>query len=166
MIVPGLLAMALAASALAQPAITTAQYDNYRTGANLHETVLSPRNVKAGRFGKLFVMAVDGDAYAQPLYLPKLEIPGRGVHDVVFIATERDSVYAFDAAASAVPPLWRVSFINPVVGVNPVSWADVRCSFLGPDNGITPTPVIDIASLTIYLIVRTSERSADGQKRY
>jgi outer membrane protein assembly factor BamB len=152
----------LAASAAAQPAITTAQYDNYRTGANLHETLLTPRNVNSAHFGKLFAMPVDGDVFAQPLYVPRLEIPGKGLHDVVFLATERDSVYAFDAATPSVP-LWHVSFLRPAAGVNAVSWSAVHCSFIGPDIGITPTPVIDLSSRTIYVIVRTMERSPEGQ---
>jgi hypothetical protein len=157
--------LALAAPALAQPSITTAQYDNTRVGANLHESILTPKNVNAATFGKLFTMPVDGDVYAQPLYVPKLQIPGEGVRDVVFIATERNSVYAFDAKEPGAP-LWHVSFINPAAGVNPVRWSDVQCSFIGPDIGITATPAIDLASRTMYLVARTRERSAGGQELF
>jgi hypothetical protein len=154
------LGAAVAAAALAQPAVLTAQYDNSRSGANVGETVLTPRNVNTESFGKRFAMTVDGDVHAQPLYVPRLDIPGKGVHDVVFVATERDSVYAFDAAAEG-PPLWHVSFLE--AGVNPAGWIEVGCSFLGQDVGITATPVIDLTARTLYLVARTSERSAGGE---
>src|SRR5690348_3620487 len=86
--------------------IITSQYDNARTGANTHETVLNPRNVDVKRFGRVFRLPVDGDIYAQSLYLPNLAIPGKGTHDVVFVATEHDSVNAFDAAGAPEEPLW------------------------------------------------------------
>jgi len=156
---------ALAVAARAQPLIPTAQYDNKRTGANLTETILTPANVKAGRFGKLFVLPVEGDVYAQPLYIPKLQIPGKGVHNVIFIATESDSVYAFDAAGQHASPLWQVSFINPRAGIKPVSARVVRCPFIAPDVGITSTPVIDPATQTLYVLARTSER-VDGEERF
>ena len=92
--------------------ITTSQYDNARTGANIHETVLSPRNVDVNRFGRVVRLPVDGDIYAQPLYLPNLAIPGKGTHNVIFLATEHDSVYAFDAAGQPKEPLWKISFTD------------------------------------------------------
>src|SRR5271170_7073593 len=92
--------------ALAQ--VTTSQYDNFRTGATLHEKVLTPQNVNAKQFGKLGAFKVDGAVYAQPLFLPSVEIPGKGAHDVLFVATEHDSVYAFDATRPGDPPLWQV----------------------------------------------------------
>jgi hypothetical protein len=145
----------LAVCAAAQVAVPTSQYDNFRTGANTHETVLTPRNVNAAQFGKQFLMAVDGDVYAQPLYVPGLEIPGKGVHDVVFVATEHDSVYAFDAAGKPAEPLWKTSFLRPGIETMPVG--EARCSFISPELGITPTPAIDLASRTMYVIARTKE---------
>ena len=151
-----------ATTALAQPAITTAQYDNTRLGANLNESILTPQNVNAGNFGKLFVMPVDGDVYAQPLYVPKLEMPGRGIRNVVFLATERDSVYAFDADEPGMP-LWHVSFINPDAGINPVRWSDVVCSFIGPDIGITATPSsISQAARCTWWPAPVSDRQTEG----
>jgi hypothetical protein len=92
----GLVALAFCASGI--PAqVTTSQYDNLRTGATLSEKTLTPQNVNASQFGKLGAFKVDGAVYAQPLFLPAVEITGKGKHDVLFVATEHDSVYAFDA---------------------------------------------------------------------
>jgi hypothetical protein len=150
-----LLGLALAAvSVTAQ--ILTSQVDNARTGANTRETVLTPANVNARQFGKLFTMKVDGGVYAQPLYVPNVPISGRGTHNVVFIATENDSVYAFDADRPESTPLWQTGF--PKTGGNaPVDSGDVSCPFIQPAIGITPTPVIDYASGTIYVLARTAE---------
>jgi hypothetical protein len=81
-------------------------------GANLNETSLTPRNVNAQQLGKIFTLHVDGDIYAQPLFLSGVEIPGKGRHDVLFVATEHDSVYAFDAYGNPATPLWQVSFLK------------------------------------------------------
>jgi len=92
--------------------ITTSQYDNMRTGATLTETALTPQNVNAKQFGKLGAFKVDGVVYAQPLFAPGVEIPGKGKHDVLFVATEHDSVYAFDASNPSDAPLWQTSFLD------------------------------------------------------
>ena len=131
--------------------VLTSQYDNARTGATLRETVLTPAKVRPLQFGKVFSYAVDGDVYAQPLFVPRVEIPGKGVHDVIYVATERNSVYAFDAAGQPTEPLWRVSFPNAVPA------RDVACGFIAPYIGITPTPAIDLPSGTMYVLARTKE---------
>jgi hypothetical protein len=105
--------------------VTTSQYDNARSGANQLETILTPRNVNVRHFGKIFTLKVDGDIYAQPLFLAGLEIPGKGRHDVLFIATEHDSVYAFDAYDRPAAPLWRVNFLRKAVTTVPED--DVEC---------------------------------------
>jgi hypothetical protein len=133
--------------------MTTSQVDNARTGAYLNETTLTPRNVNAGQFGKLFSMRVDGDVYAQPLFLAGVEIPGKGKHDVVFIATEHDSVYAFDAYGNPSAPLWQVSLLKD--GATPVPQGDTACFFIAPEVGITSTPVIDARAGTLYVLART-----------
>ena len=144
--------------------VLTAQYDNFRTGANLHEKVLKPSNVGGPNFGKLFSRTVDGDVFAQPLYVPSLQMPGTGKRNVIFVATEHDSVYAFDLNGSRDTPLWKTSFIDPQHGIRTLSEQDVRCPFISPEVGITPTPVIDPATKTIYILARTNEKDVFVQK--
>lgn len=139
----------------AKAQMTTAQYDNARTGANLNETKLTPRNVNPQQFGKLFTLKVDGDIYTQPLFLAGVEIPGKGRHDVVFVATEHDSVYAFDAYGKPSTPLWQVSFLKD--GETTIPMSDVACPFIAPEVGITSTPVIDARSGTLYVLARTKQ---------
>src|SRR5271168_1486800 len=86
-----------ALSCFAQTSILTQHYDNSRTGQNTAETILTTSNVNSSTFGKLFWIPVDGYVYAQPLYKPGVTIPGNGVHNVLYIATEHDSLYAVDA---------------------------------------------------------------------
>jgi hypothetical protein len=139
------------------PVIAAAQYDNARTGANLLETILTPQNVNAAQFGHIASFIIEGDVYAQPLYIPYIEIPGKGTHNVLFVATERDNVYAFDADASSTDPLWQVSFLDAAKNITTLSSRDVQCPFIQPEIGITSTPVIDLPSKTIYLLARTKE---------
>ncbi len=150
--------------ALAQ--VTTSQYDNARTGATLNEKLLTPQNVNVEQFGKLGAFKVDGPVYAQPLFLPNVEVPGKGTHDVLFVATEHDSVYAFDANRPGDPPMWKVSFLDKSRGVRPLSEDMVDCPFIRPEVGITSTPVIDVKTGTLYILARTMIPHKVGDDEY
>jgi hypothetical protein len=152
----------LATASTAQ--ITTSQVDNARTGAYLAEHTLTPQNVNQQQFGKLFTLKVDGDIYAQPLFLPGVEIPGKGKHDVVYIATEHDSVYAFDAYGNPSTPLWQVSFLTD--GASTLPERDVQCFFIRPEVGITSTPVIDRKTGTLYVLARTKKMHLVSTSEY
>ena len=147
----------------AQVNVLAQRYDNARTGANLNETILTPATV-ATNFGKLYARAVDGSIYGQPLYVSNVSIPGQGVHNVVYVATMNDVVYAFDAdsnAGSNAAPLWSVTFVNPAAGITAVPATDVDSGGNIVGNvGIESTPVIDLPSNTIYLLARTKENGS------
>src|SRR5882724_5188843 len=159
-----LLPLLMAKLALSQ--VTTSQYDNARTGATLSEKVLTPQNVNPEHFGKLGAFKVDGPVYAQPLFVPNVEISGQGTRNVLYVATEHDSVYAFDADHPGSLPLWQVSFLDNARGTVPLSEDMVQCPFIRPEVGITSTPVIDIKTGTLYVLARTAIRHAVGDNEY
>ncbi len=128
--------------------------DDVRDGANLNETVLNTSNVNSDQFGKLEALQVDGQVYAQPLYLPNLNIGGVQ-HNVVFVATENDTVYAFDGDGLSDSPLWTKHIGSPV----PVNDSEG----IKPWLGITSTPVIDGVTGTIYVLTDGLE---SGHKVY
>jgi hypothetical protein len=141
--------------------VLTWHNDVQRTGQNLNETVLTTANVNSTQFGKKFSYAVDGQIYAQPLYVPSVNIPGQGTHNAVYVATESDSVYAFDADGLLSKPLWHTSFLNPpTVTTMPCTSAnqpDCDPTIITPQRGVTATPVIDPVAGTIYVIAKTVE---------
>jgi hypothetical protein len=152
----------------AQQAVITGRYDLARTSSNTLETMLTPSNVNKNGFGRLFNYPIDYQALAQPLYVPNVTIPGLGTHNVVYVATMADSVYAFDAdsnqgANSA--PLWSVNFTNPANGITTASVATgtLPCATTesaGPgfiQEGIVSTPAIDPNTGTMYVVAKTLE---------
>jgi hypothetical protein len=130
--------------------VTMYHNDVSRDGANTNETTLNPSNVNQSTFGKKYTFPVDGQVYAQPLYLPNLTIAG-AQHNVVFVATENDTMYAFDADGSTTSPLWSVHFGTPL--------SSTDTEGISPAIGITSTPVIDTATNTIYVVSHTVESS-------
>ena len=133
-------------------AVLTQRGSNSRVGWDSDETVLNDHNVNRADFGRRVAYLVDGKIYSQPLFVPGLHIDG-GVHNVVIVTTEQDSIYAFDAdAAGAAPaPLWHTSFL--VHGARPVQAAgELTCTSIAPTVGITGTPVIDAVTGTLYVI--------------
>ena len=154
------LATLLACPLLAQVIVPTYHNDNARTGLNPLEALLTPASVGSGHFGKRYTRRVDGNIYAQPLYLPAVPISGKGAHNVVLVATAHDSVYAFDADSNLganAKPLWQVSFLDPANGISPVPAADIGCNVISPEIGIIGTPVVDPGSLIVYVIAETKE---------
>ncbi len=128
--------------------VITQHNDLTRQGANVNETFLTPANVNAVKFGKRFAYPVDGQIYGQPLYVPNLTING-AAHNAVFVTTENDSVYAFDADGGGT--LWKKSMGAAQSNTNDPDG-------VGPILGILSTPVIDLNSATLYLVATTSGR--------
>lgn len=135
------------------------QHNNIsRTGANLKETILNTANVNARQFGKLFSRAVDGYIYAQPLYVSQINIPTKGVYNLVIVATEHNSVYAFDADdAENSEPLWQVNMGTPILSTE----ISARYRDLQPEFGITSTPVVDLVNQTIYVVAKSKDSSSN-----
>ena len=143
----------LVGHALGQVSVLTAQYDNSRTTANLNETTLNTSNVNVNEFGRIFSRSLDGNVYAQPLYMPNVAVPGKGTHNVIYVATMHNTVEAFDADdPSQATPFWQVNLGQTVP----------CCSsgFISPEIGILSTPVIDPASSTLYVVAASFENGS------
>jgi hypothetical protein len=147
--------------------VLTQHNDNSRTGLNPNETILKPSNVMSTTFGKLFSRNVDGQVYAQPLYASNLLMSDGKVHNVVFVATMHNSIYAFDADDPlASTPIWVLHLGNAVNAQNGVvGSACVNYKDISPEIGILSTPVIDLTSGTLYLIAM-SHTGADQNTGY
>ena len=153
--------------------VFTYHNDKARTGLNSREFALTPATVITATFGKLFSCPVDGAIYAQPLWVRGLSIAG-GTHNVIFVATQHDSVYAFDADTSPCVTYWHVHLLDALhggtAGEKPVVWNDVGNAGFGcfgdiyPEVGVTGTPVIDPATNTIYVVSASEIPGPDSGK--
>jgi Chitobiase/beta-hexosaminidase C-terminal domain/Bacterial Ig domain len=162
---------ALAATMFAQTptpvTVPTWRYDLTHAGENTQETALTPANVNMNSFGKLFGLKVDGNVYAQPLYVPGLKMSDGKVHNVLFVATENDSIYAFDADSNGganAKPIWQITLLNAAhgatAGATPQAPTSTGENDIGPVIGITGTPVINPATNTMYVVGATEEGGA------
>jgi hypothetical protein len=142
------------------PGVLTYHNDNMRDGQNQQEIVLNPSNVNVAQFGKLFSYTVDGQVYAQPLYVPNQNIGGT-IHNVLIVATENDSIYAFDADGLITNPLWKHNFGTPV----PSNLINAGYNDLSPQIGITGTPVIDASAETVFVVSDTYDNGTTPTQR-
>jgi hypothetical protein len=150
------------------PSVNVLMYhnDSSSDGQYLSETTLTPANVNQATFGKRFTAGLDGQIYAQPLFVAGVTVTTgshQGTHDVVYVATEHDSVYAVDAGSGTV--LWHDSFINPAAGVTTVPSGDVGTNDISPEIGITSTPVIDATNNLLFVEAKTKE-VVNGNNHY
>ena len=164
--------LAGALGSFAQTPVLTQHNDNMRSGLNSSETILTAANVNVNQFGKVYSFPVDGQVHAQPLYVPNVQFPGNVIHNVLIVATENDSVYAFDADGASAAPIWQVSMVDAAHGAGPGELplnavAETGCSDLTPLLGITSTPVIDLnASPTPTIFVEANSIGTTGSPIY
>ena len=128
---------------VAQTAVTTYHNNNYRTGLNSTETVLTQANVNSSQFGLLATVAVDAQVEAQPLVIPNVNISGQGEHNVVYVVTDNNTVYAIDATSGAILLSRHIATPAP---------APAGCNGNGAYLGITSTPVANAATNTLYVM--------------
>jgi IPT/TIG domain len=152
----------LASEGFGQVSILTQHNDTSRTGQNLQETVLNTSSVNVSNFGKLFSLPVTGNIFAQPLYIPGLTIGG-ATHNVVYVVTAANNVYAFDADSGNANPLWTVNLGTPVPSQDICVTDPVECPYTDviPVIGILATPVIDPVSKTIYVVANTKDNAGN-----
>ena len=141
---------------VAQVSVLTQHNDSSRTGQNLQETLLNISSVNVANFGMLFSLPVEGNIFAQPLYVPALTIDG-ATHNVLYVATAENNVYAFDADSGNTTPLWTVNLGTPVPSQDICVTDPSECPYTdtAPVIGIIGTPVIDTVSGTIYVVANT-----------
>lgn len=139
------------------PGTFTHHNDTFRTGQNNNEPALTTGNVNKVQFGKLFKQPVDGQIYGEPLWVPNVPISGQGTHNIVIVATQHDSVYAFDADALGAP-LWHAVFTNAAAGITTIPRADIEVGLdISPEIGVTSTPVVDPVRKIVFVEARTKE---------
>ncbi len=161
-LLPLLASFLVNAPAFGQTNVLTYHNDNMRTGQNLSETVLTPQNVQSATFGKLMVLPVDGKVDAQPLLISGLTIPGKGAHNVLYAATEHDSLFALDADTGLT--YWKVSLLKS----GETSSDNRGCSQVSPEIGITSTPAIDLTAGphgTIYAVAMSKDSTGVYHQR-
>ncbi len=142
--------------------VLTYHNDVARTGQALNEQILSPASVITNHFGKLWVLNTDGLVDAEPLYAAGVSLPGKGMHNVLFVATENDSVYAFDADSTNL--FWQVTML----ATNEVPSDDRGCDQVTPEIGVTSTPVIDRQlgpNGTIFVVAMSKNESGNYYQR-
>jgi len=152
----------------AQTNVLVNRYDPFSQGAATNERILTPARVNSSSFGKVFSYYIDGASYAQPLYVSNVEIVGQGTHNVVYVVTMNDKVYAFDAERAGAP-LWMRDLADERKGITPAPIVDVTndndLNIVG-NAGIESTPVIDLTSQSLYLVARTKESGHHFQRLY
>lgn len=157
---PLALCIALSAAAVhAQVNILTWHNDNARTGQNLQEANLTPAKVDSAHFGLLFNLPVDGKVDAEPLYVSALRVGSNGIHNVLFVATEHDSVYAFDADTGA--PFWKTSLLP----AGETTSDSRNCGQVTPEIGVTATPAIDLGKGMLYAVAMSKDASGAYHQR-
>jgi hypothetical protein len=160
----GMAAVSLLAQTPTPVPVLTWRYDLTHAGQNTDETALNQQNVNVNTFGKLFALSVDSTVYAQPLYVPNITMSDGNVHNVLFVCTENDSIYAFDADSNGganANPIWQVSLLTAAhgagAGATAVPYEDADSPDVAPTVGITGTPTINPATNTLYVVAATKE---------
>ena len=145
-------------------AVTTSRNDNARTGAYLCESQLTPANVNVNSFGLLYTRNLDGKVYVQPLFVPNVKTARGAKHDVVYVVTEHDTVFAFDAQdPAASTPLWSRT-LGPSVPSADVGIPGRSCNDITPEIGISGAPTIDVDSGTMYVVAKVEENGVQNHR--
>ncbi len=166
-VAPAEAAVTLSAAAFAGINITTWQVDLQHTGNNSNETVLTPGTISSpGNFGLLFSQQMDGQTYGQPLIVSGVSVGGTP-HNIVYVATEHNSLYAFDGDTNVglnASALWHATLMP--AGTVPVPQSVVTSGDISVELGVTTTPVIDAASNTIYIVSKVQKTSDTSYHQY